>query len=280
MSGLPPLPELRFAPVPEASRGRYAGDRLSYMEAGPKDAPALLLLHGLGGNSMHWRFQYAALSDRWHVVGWNAPGYMLTDNLLAETPTSQDYADAVIDLADSLGIARFGLVGNSFGSAVAQCVAAMHTGRVERVALTGTGIGQRSLSEERRAYLIGRARAIEQGSWRFGSADLSHLVGKATPPENVEMMRMVLRASNAAGMLQAVRFRSSDLYTPDLAPRMTMPVLMLQGTDDRVNPGEINAYVLAPLLPQGRLVKLEGLGHLPEIEDPGRVNALLREFFG
>ena len=113
---LPALPELRFAQVPSASRQRYQGDRLCYMQSGVAQSPALLMLHGLGGNSMHWRYQYAALSDRMRVIGWNAPGYLLSDNLVVESPSGEDYARAVIDLADALGLSQFHLLGNSFGS--------------------------------------------------------------------------------------------------------------------------------------------------------------------
>ena len=69
-------------------------------------------------------------------------------------------------------------------------------------------------------------------------------------------------------------------YSPaEVAPKLTMPVLMIQGTEDKVNVLEKNAALLAKVLPHGKLVMMDGLGHLPEVEAPDAVNTMLREFF-
>jgi hypothetical protein len=101
------LKEPRFAEIPATSRQRYIGDRFSYMEEGRADLPPVLLLHGIDANSLHWRYQLAGLADRFRLIAWNAPGYLLSDNLQAETPSCRDYADALDDLLSALGIDGF-----------------------------------------------------------------------------------------------------------------------------------------------------------------------------
>ena len=67
--------------------------------------------------------------------------------------------------------------------------------------------------------------------------------------------------------------------SPEIAVvRTQVPVLLIHGSADTVNPLETNAAILAETLPNCRLRVLEGCGHLPEIEVPAAVNALLRAF--
>jgi pimeloyl-ACP methyl ester carboxylesterase len=247
------------------------------MEAGRPDATPIVLLHGVGANSMHWRFQFAALSDRYRVIAWNAPGYMLSDALAKDWPDCRDYADALSDFLAALKLDRVNLVGNSFGTRVAQCFAAHYPGRVAKMAFTGTGIGQRAMADEQKRQIIATREAqIAKGGFAFG-ARVAALIGSKAPPETAAIVQHTLRATSPRGFMHGVKLGLADFYSPDVADRFTFPVLLIQGSEDKVNPLDKNAALLIKAL--GRLEVLDGYGHLPEVEAPDIVNRMLMQFF-
>jgi pimeloyl-ACP methyl ester carboxylesterase len=227
---------------------------------------------------MHWRFQFAGLSDRFRVIAWNAPGYMLSDNLVTKAPEGRDYADAFVDFLDAAGVAHCDVLANSFGSRVAQCVAWFHPGRITRLVMTGTAIGQRDMAEAMRLDMVAAREAqVAGGGYGFG-ARVAALVGPAASEQTVALIQHVLCATNPDGFMRAVRFLTSNTYTPDFAARLTMPMMLIQGEADAVTPLESNAAVLLRAVPRARMIVLPRTGHLPEVERWETVNDLVRNF--
>ncbi|MFD6445588.1 alpha/beta fold hydrolase [Promicromonospora sp. NPDC060204] len=89
-----------------------------YREAGPADAPVLLLPHGYPGSSFVYRNLMTALSDRWRTVAPNLPGFGYS-----ATPPAEDFgytfdahAAFLADFVDALGLDRYAIWLHDYGS--------------------------------------------------------------------------------------------------------------------------------------------------------------------
>jgi len=114
---------------------------------------------------------------------------------------------------------------------------------------------------------------IERGGYGFGDRAAA-LLGSTATADTLALVQQTVRATNPAGFMQAARF-VAEAEMPPLAAGLTMPLLMLQGKEDRVAPAATNAELLAAALPHARLIMLAGCGHLAEVEFPSRVNDLI-----
>jgi pimeloyl-ACP methyl ester carboxylesterase len=263
-------------PRPRASVTPATGSAI--WEAGSLQREPVLLLHGIGANSLHWRYQLAGLADSYRLIAWNAPGYLLSDNLRAETPSGRDYADALSDFLATLDVAAFDVVANSFGTRIAQCFADLQPGRIGRAVFTGTSIAHGLSPEDRSRTLAARARMIERGGYGFGERAAA-LLGSAASSVTFSLVQRTLRATNPAGFMRAARFAASG-DMPALGTALSMPLLLIQGEEDRVTPAALNAQLLAAAVPSAKLVTLAACGHLPEVEMPSRVNKLIATHLG
>ena len=125
---------------------------------------------------------------------------------------------------------------------------------------------------------MNRIERVQFGSYQYADSGIDHMIGPDTPDSVRQMMLEITRAIQPLGLKQAVSFRLSDFYTPALAHRLNMPVLLLQGDLDRTNPREENADLLLPQLTNGTLEIWANTGHLPEIEQPLRFARTLHSF--
>ena len=277
---IPPLPEMSFIGVVDKSK--FLGDRWSYMEAGDPKAPAIIAMHGYGGSSMDWRYQFYNLSDTYRVIAWNAPGYMLTDELATNYPGAKDYADALADFLNALKLDKVYLLGNSFGTRVAASFAYYYPERVIKMAFVGPSAGKQNIPfEERERYTKFRFDQIKDGPYAFANKRVEALLAPNSSPELIELARKGMRGVNPSMFMKGVNFMlSEDHYPALIASKATMPVLLIAGTEDKVSPIPLNAEPLSKSLVNSKLEVLKGIGHLPHLEAPQQVNQMIRDFFG
>lgn len=260
--------ELRIAETPLG--------RVSYRDTGA-GSRILFCMHGLGGNSLTWTEQYRALAGDFRVVGWDAPGYGMTDVVAPEVGA---FASLALGLLDHLGIGRVAALGHSMGGIVAQGLAAAAPERVSHVVLSCTYTGNHAptgtpLSER---YAARVAELEREGGVAYGRSRAKVMVGDGAGEAARAKVAEIASHIPVAGL----RCASTMLHHADtrsLASKLTMPVMVISGGADKVASAEL-VDGLAALLPHCRRVHLAELGHAPYIEDPVRYNGLLREFLG
>jgi pimeloyl-ACP methyl ester carboxylesterase len=131
--------------APGQERGRPVGhptfyrtmqiDGLSifYREAGPKDAPALLLLHGLPSSSRMFEPLFSRLSDRYQLVAPDYPGFGHSDwpDPKKFAYTFDRYAEILNHFTEALGLSRYTLYMQDYGGPVGFRMALAHPDRIE-----------------------------------------------------------------------------------------------------------------------------------------------------
>src|SRR5438132_14143705 len=97
-----------------------AGNRLFYREAGPETAPAILLLHGFPTSSHMFRNLIPALTDRYHVVAPDLPGFGFSDapNRKQFRYTFENLTKAIDSFTESIGLERFAIYVFDYGAPV------------------------------------------------------------------------------------------------------------------------------------------------------------------
>jgi pimeloyl-ACP methyl ester carboxylesterase len=270
--------------TPDKSRAAleaaYPGDyhvvdglRLRVRDTGPRDAPAVILLHGFGASLETWEPWAQALSARFRVIRLDLPGFGLT----GADPTG-DYTDArtgkiLNDLMDQLRVDRASLIGNSLGGRMAWNFAALHPDRVTRLVLVSPdGFASPGFAYDTppKTPLMMKAlpyfapRGLLKSTLAAAYAHPQAL-REATVTRYRDMML-------APGVRTAILARMDQTILRDPAPilaRITTPTLLLWGEKDGMIPIS-NAADYLRLLPHATLVRLPDLGHVPFEEDPVR----------
>jgi pimeloyl-ACP methyl ester carboxylesterase len=250
---------------------------ITYRESGRKDAPALVLLHGIGSTSAGWRLQYGPLGEQFRVIAWDAPGYGGSEPLAGEAPGTEDYARALARLLDALGIQSAILGTNSWGTPTAVAFARLYPQRVRALVLGGPAAGYASLPkaerEQRTKARLERVAAL--GMKKMREEDAPDLVAPGTRAEVIEWITRA-EGLNLGGYAQAARMLAEADVPREIAS-VKCPVRILSGEKDTRTPPEANAKRIAAAAPNATLVVVADCGHLPHLEKPEAFNAAVLE---
>lgn len=267
----------RMTALPELRTVRADGAVVAVRDSGGS-GPALALLHGLGGASESWVFQFGALGAGYRVIAWDMPGYGLSGNLASRAPSAFDYADVLAGALDRLGVEGAHVVGQSVAALIGAAFAGRYPGRTLSYTfcqglpgLAGLPPAERERQRGARlnAYLSGGAEAFAERRGR-------RMLGPDVPDAVADLAIGVMKRIPEGGYCRAVEMMArSDIG--ELAPAVRAPTLVIAGGTDPVSPPEVGAAARAAL-PGGLIETIEGVGHYGCMEDPARFNAALGRF--
>jgi len=254
-----------------ADFARVNGIVLHYADHGPRDAPVLVFANALGCDFRIWDAVVEQLPG-FRLLRYDKRGHGLSE--ATKAPYRMD--DHVADLAaliDHAGIAAATIVGLSVGGMIAQRLAAQRPDLVARLVLSGTAarIGTAEGWNARiEAVAAGGIAAIAPGvlaNW-FTAA-----LRASGAPVVAGIQAMLTRTSLDGYLGTCAAIRDCDLTAT--TRRLTAPTLVMVGDQDGSTPPDV-VRGLAGLIGNASFTVIAGAGHLPCIERPDEVAALVR----
>ena len=262
------------------------GMQVHLRDEGPRDDPEpIVLIHGTSASLHTWDGWTEALKTQRRVIRMDLPGFGLTGPALDSDYRIERYADFIVALMDQLNIRQAVLAGNSLGGGIAWRTAVQHPERVSRLVLVdaiGYPLQSTSVPLGFRLAQIGwlkpvmsqlLPRPMIKASVRNVYADPS----KVTPELVDRYYELTLRAGNRDGLTRRIQLRETDALSAGLVKTIRQPTLILWGAQDRLIP-EPSGQRFHQDIAGSQYVVFEGLGHVPQEEDPQRSVAEVLKF--
>lgn len=256
------------------------GLRVRVRDEGPRDAPAVVLLHGSAASLETWDAWAKRLGGRYRLIRYDQPGHGLTGPHPRRDYSAAAFGDVLHGVTERLGARRFTLVGSSMGGWVAYNYAAAHPERVERLVLVDA-YGAPNQAEVRLpwGFRIARSpllsplllrltpRSTVAAGLRDSVADPA-LVTDAMIDRYWSFLRY---PGNRQAMIDQFRTMRPDA-NPGQLRRMAVPTLILWGGQDRLTP-RANGRWFARHIAGSRVIAYSDVAHLPMEEAADRSSA-------
>lgn len=272
-------------PLRAASRSlRVAPHRWHVQVAG--HGPDALLLHGAGASAHSWHRLIARLDERYRLIAPDLPGHGYTASPRGRVRLP-DVARDVAALAAELGARPRLLIGHSAGGAVALEMVRQGLVAPARVVILNGALENFRGPAGWLFPMMARLMALNPLtglflSQRSSTAQVRGLIGATgteLDPEALALYaRLIARRTHVDGTLAMMAQWTLDDLSWAL-PGIAVPVLFLHGAQDQAVAPAV-ADRAAAAMPDARVVRLPGVGHLAQEEAPDRVAAEILRFDG
>lgn len=237
------------------------------------DGPAIVLIPGSNLDRRLWDDVLAPLAEAHRVIRYDLRAHGKSADVTGPFSNVDDLAE-VMDMA---GVRRAALVGLSAGSTVALDFALTHPERVERLVLASPWPGGMR-STERPAYLQPLIERLRAGDLTGAAEVLAGTSVFSAPPERAEVARQMVLDNARLFRQDPAMARTMDPPAITRLPEVSVPVLVMTGTDDGVDIHRA-ADTLSTAIPGARRVDIPGAGHLIPLWAPGPFVTILLDFF-
>lgn len=249
--------------------------RVNFRLDGPRDAPVIMLAHGLAADLTMWdRNVEGLLEGGYRVLRYDARGHGDSDSVGLRCSVA-DLARDAIALLDTLNVERVHFCGLSMGGLVAQYLAAQYGRRLYSVALCNTMHRQlaawmwQARIDEVREYGVDAIVESTLARWVTSDFLLREVALCAR-------LRAMIRRTTPEGYIECgCAVRDAD-QTPHLA-NIAVPALVITGSEDLASTPKVSADLQA-LVRGSRMKIIGGASHVPNIERPDEFNRTLLSF--
>jgi pimeloyl-ACP methyl ester carboxylesterase len=243
-------------------------------EGNQSDSVPLVLIHGTGASLHTFNGWTEQLKKEHRVVRMDLPGYGLTGPFPNGDYSNEHYVEFLKSFLSELKIERCVLAGNSLGGGIAWRFAERYPKMVDKMILVDATGYPNKASSEPVAFRIAKApvlknlfkfitpRFVAKSSVENVYADKSLVTDKLID----RYFELTLRAGNRQAFLDRFEARN-DSTAYNRIGSIETPTLILWGEEDQLIPVE-SAYRFHEDLPNGTLVVLPNLGHVPMEENP------------
>lgn len=245
--------------------------RLRYFRLGEGGTP-IVFLHGFGGDLDNWLFLQTDLAAGHDTIAFDLPGHGNSGKSVGDG-SARTLASVIQRALDALDVKRMHLVAHSFGAAVAAQLAALAPDRIASfTAIAPAGVGVEINADYIQGFLSAKRRSDLMKSVSLLFADPSVVTSSM-----VETLLRAKRLDGAEAALQtiaAANFADGQqvVVEPAIWPALASKLAVVWGDRDAIIP-IAHADLFEPSVKRERI---EGAGHMPHLERPNEVAAMVR----